>query len=43
MAIYMGGRPFSTYENKYMERFIVNTSHNTYNPPFERLIAGRLL
>jgi hypothetical protein len=43
MAVYMGGRPFNTYENKYIERFITNASQNTYTPPSERLIAGRLL
>ena len=24
MAVYIGGRPFNTYENKYIERFIIN-------------------
>jgi hypothetical protein len=43
MAVYIGGRPFNTYENKYMERFIINASQNTYTPPFKRLIGGQLL
>jgi hypothetical protein len=24
MAVYIGGRPFNTYKNKYIERFITN-------------------
>jgi hypothetical protein len=32
MVVYMGGRPFNTYENKYMERFITNALQSTYNP-----------
>jgi hypothetical protein len=33
MAVYIGGRPFNTYENKYIKQFIINTSQNIYTPP----------
>jgi hypothetical protein len=43
IAVYMGGRPFNTYKNKYIERFITNASQNTYTPPSKRLITSQLL
>ena len=43
MAVYIGGRPFNTYENKYIKRFIINTSQNIYTPLSRWLISGQLL
>jgi hypothetical protein len=43
MAVYIGERPFNTYENKYIKRFIINVSQNTYTPSSKQLISSQLL
>jgi hypothetical protein len=43
MAVYIGRRPFNTYKNKYIKRFIINTPQNTYTPLLEQLISSQLL
>lgn len=43
LAIVMGARPFSLFEDKYMRGFIQSVSGNTYTPPGRDNIGGKEL